>query len=344
MPRIHSSMQRRTGSLVIALKQQALERFFPGGFPEVPEKRNMPVFFEVTNNPAPGQWAARLRELNASVLVSSWSTPSLRAFAETPESCPLNYVCHLTGSVRRLIPEALIRHGLLVSNWGPLVSPQVAEHALLLILAALRDITAWPAGLRADTWKQGISTRTLRDKRVGIFGFGAIARELVTLLRPFGVSLRAWSAGVPGHFIREHGVEPAVSQENLFSDADVLVSCEALTPSTHGAITAALLARLPDNALFVNIARGALVDQAALEAESLSGRIRVALDVYGAEPLPPDNPLRRAPGAVLSPHIAGPTDDADPLIGQFAIQNLKRYFSGLTPEAVVSPEAYARST
>ncbi len=335
-----------SGALVLALSNKDTDRFFPSGFPtDALSDLGIPLHLERPNRAlSPEQWAARLRELNATVLVSAWSTPSLYFFETEPEICPLAYVCHLAGSVRQLIPAALIERGLLVTNWGPLVAPQVAEHALLLILAGLRDLPSWPAGLSADAWQRGLNTRMLCGKRVGIYGFGAIARELAAFLRPFNVGLQAWSHGVSDNLIREYDAVPASSLEALFASSDILVVCEALTPATQRSVSRQLLSRLPDQALFVNIARGGLVDHSALEAEVLSGRLRVALDVHDIEPIPADSPLRHAPGAVLSPHIAGPTHDAYPRIGQFAVQNLRRYFAGQRPDAVITAEAYARST
>ena len=106
-----------------------------------------------------------------------------------------------------------------------------------------------------------------------------VARALVPLLRPFGVTIAAYSAGVPAALMQQAGITPAESLHALFADSEVLFECEALTPATQGCVTAELLGALPDDAVFVNVGRGQVVEEAALVHEARSGRLRLALDV-----------------------------------------------------------------
>lgn len=295
-----------------------------------------------------GDWIALLEELKPDVILSCWATPRLPASIRETDR-PLRYLCHLSGSVRKVVPRELIQDGLLVTNWGRAAAFEVAEHALLFILASLRSLPLWAAALRTPLERQQatvdrLATRSLRRQRIGLHGFGGVARELLGLLAPFGVRCRVFSAGVPASFIQEHGAEAVSSLEELFSTSDVLVECEALTPVTVGSVTGSLLDRLPQDAVFVNVGRGAVVEEAALAERAASGRLRVASDVFADEPLKNDSPFWRAPCGLYSPHIAGPTQDANRLLGQSALRNLERFFAGGQPENLVTLTEYDRST
>ncbi len=295
----------------------------------------------------PEVWAARLAEWRPEVLLSAWNTPPLPAAWLARPDCPLRYLCHVTGSVRQIVPRTFIERGGLVTNWGEAVSGLVAEHGLLLMLAALRNLGGWPGFIARPAETRQLTelrTRTLFGLRVGLHGFGSIARALIPLLKPFGVILTAYSAGVPAEFYARHGVQAAASLSALFAGSDVLIECESLTPATTGAVTGALLAALPDDAVFVNIGRGAVVDEAALLREAASGRLRVALDVSAAEPLTPDSPVVRSGRILLSPHIGGPTADRYTDCGARALANVARFLDGRPPDSALSLAAYDRAT
>ncbi len=292
-------------------------------------------------------WRERLDELAPSILVSAWRTPPIPSdWVQAPE-CPLRYVCHLAGSVRRLVPRAFLERGGVVTNWGTRAAAAVAEHALLLALGALRNSPGWSAFMRQPPETRAakqLATRSLFDRRVGLHGFGAIARELVALLRPFRPALAAYSAGVPAAVMTELGVEPCVSLEELFARSEVIFDCEALTPATTGSVTAEVLAALPDDGVFVNVGRGRIVDEDALLREARSGRIRVAVDVTAREPIAPTSPWLQEPRVLVSPHIGGPTLDLYPELGRHALRNLQHFLSGQPTEATVTCEFYDRST
>jgi len=194
--------------------------------------------------------------------------------------------------------------------------------------------------------KENIPTRSLRGKKIGIHGLGAIARHLISLLKPFGVTISCHSAGVPAELFEEQGVRRCDSLEELVSGIDVMVECEAWTPETEGSVDARILGLLPDGAVFVNVGRGALVDEDALARLATEGKINLAIDVYQEEPLPLDSPLMLVPDVLLSPHIAGPTRDSLPLCGDLALDNLKHYLSGKPGQIknVVTLEIYDRTT
>lgn len=295
------------------------------------------------------EWSALLGRLRPEVLVAAWATPALPAGFFEARDCPLNYVCFLTGSVRRLVPRAFIERGGIVTNWGDAVARQVAEHALLLLLAALRRLPEWRPHLERAMESQkthafSLATRTLHGRTVTVHGFGQIAREFIRLVAPFNVTVRAFSEGVPVEYMRRHGAEPVATLAALFDGAEILVECEALNPRTEQSVNAALLDRLAPGAIFVNVGRGAVVDEAALIERAARGDLQLALDVYASEPPPKGWAMLEVPGAVLAPHIGGPTLDCLPALGARAAENVRRYLVGEPPNQPITADVYDRAT
>lgn len=292
-------------------------------------------------------WDRALKSRRCRVLVTGWGTPAVAPELTTLGGGSIDYICHLGGAIRQVVSREMIASGLLVSNWGTTIAPLVAEHALLLILAALRNLPYWPTYMRqwaAPTGKDVIATRSLRSKKVGLYGLGAIARELVAHLRPFSVEISAFSAGVPSALFAESGVKEAESLRALCHDSDVLVCCEALLPRTKHSLNRETLGCLPRGAVFVNVARGPIVDEGALLEVARDRELRLGLDVFSCEPLPMDSPLFSLPGTVLSPHIAGPTHDFYGNCGDYAVANIARYAKGERPESQVTAAIYDRAT
>jgi phosphoglycerate dehydrogenase-like enzyme len=296
-----------------------------------------------------GKWEKLLRSLKPDVLISCWETPGVSETFAHDETLSVKYFCHLTGGIKGIVSRDMIERGILVSNWGGTISHTIAEHALLLTLGTLRSMPLWRPHMTESSnspAKVAIPTRSLHGKKVGIHGFGAIVRHLISLLKPFGVSISSYSAGVPAHLFKEQGVHRCESLDELASTSEIFIELEALTPETRGSVDARILSLLPHGTVFVNVGRGAVIDETALATIAATGKITVGLDVYTKEPLPLDSPLLKIPSALLSPHIAGPTQDALPLCGDFALSNLRHYLSG-QPEKIegkVTLEIYDRTT
>jgi phosphoglycerate dehydrogenase-like enzyme len=296
----------------------------------------------------PGQpdsaWEETLARWNPEVLVAAWSTPALPIEWLKNPACRLRYVCVVTGSVSHVVPRAFLERGGLVTNWGDAATASVAEQALLLTLGALRSAPRWRDAINRTIPLDALRTKPLRGQRVGLHGFGRIAVRLARLLQPFDVELRAFSAGVPAEIFARERVTPAASLEELFAWSDVLIECEALTPTTKGVVSAAVLARLRDDAVFVNVGRGRVVDEDALVREARAGRIRIATDVMTHEPVTAASPLCQVPGVLVSPHIGGPTYAEIAQLGGAARENVRRYLDGRPVNSVVTLEIFDRST
>jgi phosphoglycerate dehydrogenase-like enzyme len=328
--------------LVAALTAQEVSDFLP--CPQFSEIRALADTFVLLDPTASGDagFPERLLAANPDVLLAGWKTPPL------PSVLPprLRYVCYLAGSVRKLVDRAHLESGLLVTNWGGSVSRVVAECSLMLTLVCLRRAGHWMSAMRRPgVWKDGrTETASLFGRRVGLHGFGLIARELTRLLGPFGVDIGVCAPESDPALYAAFGVRRTSSLEELFASNDVVIELAPLNPETMGIVTERLLRLIPAGGVFVNVGRGAVVDEEALLRVAREGRIQVGLDVYATEPLPADSGLRTLPNVALLPHLGGPTTDRCRDAGAFAERNLRAYASGRGLESVISPEVFDVST
>jgi phosphoglycerate dehydrogenase-like enzyme len=287
-------------------------------------------------------FAAELSRINPEVMITCWSTPAL------PAALPaaLRYVCHLTGSVRHLVRRAHLAQGLLVTNWGNTISRTVAECALYHVLACLRRGPHWTRTLQHDGgWRNGFEqVRSLFERRVGVHGYGAVARELLKLLAPFGCTTSVCAPDFDDTAARTTGAARAANLDELFSGHDIIIEVAPLNSATKGCVTEHHLRLLPPGAVFVNVARAAIVDEAALLLLATEGQLRVGLDVFVEEPLPAASGFRQLPEVSLTPHIAGPTLDrySDATAG--ALRNLQAYAAKEPLSAVITLQDYDQAT
>ncbi len=329
-------------SLLAAITAQEMREFLPE--PLLGEVRSIAACFDHldTVNLETADFHRALAAANPEVLVTCWKTPPLPA--QLPPN--LRYVCYLAGTIKQQITREHLASGLLVTNWGGSISRIVAECALYHILAGLRRTTYWTLAMhRERSWKNGdTETASLFGRRVGLHGFGRVARELITLLRPFGCAISAYAPEVDARLAASHGIKAAVSLETLFAENEIIVELAPLIPETTGVVTEKLLRLIRPGGMFVNVGRGAVVDEAALLRVAREGKIAVGLDVFSVEPLPADSGFRGLPNVSLTPHIAGPTTDRRCDAGKFAVENLRAYAAGRPLQAVITGPVYDLST
>ena len=186
----------------------------------------------------------------------------------------------------------------------------MAEATVLMILAALYDLNRAQGRLRQNLWRPPqLTARSLRGKTVGFVGFGRIGRETARLLAPFGATLQYCAR----HDADLAGLPPVVRADldTLMRTSDVVVVLASLNEQSRGLVSADKLRLMKKTAFLVNVARGAIVDEAALAAALKAGTIAgAALDCFAVEPLPPDSPLRKLPNVILDaaydrPHRRG---------------------------------------
>jgi phosphoglycerate dehydrogenase-like enzyme len=332
----------RPAFILTAVTGQELVDFLPE--PLLTDLRGLTDRFShlSTENLNPLEFARNLAESNPEVLITCWKTPSLPA--QLPSN--LRYVCHLSGSIRKILTRSHLEKGLVVSNWGGSISRIVAEWALFHILSCLRRATFWTISMHHEGgWKNGdTETASLFGRRVGLHGFGQVARELVGLLRPFGCHISAFAPDLDAVTESQYGVKSAASLETLFSENEIIVELAPLIPATTRIVTERLLRLIRPGGIFVNVGRGAVVDEAALLRVAKEGKIALGLDVFTVEPLPLDSGFRGLPNVTLTPHLAGPTTDRRRDAGEFALENIRAYVKGEPMKAVITPRTYDAST
>src|SRR4051812_21904430 len=258
------------------------------------------------------------------------------ALAEVPR---LRLVQTLTAGYNSLLPH--LPQGVALANAFGVHDASTSELAVALALAALRGIPDYVRDAEHGRW-QPQQRRALADRRVLVVGYGGVGKGVAARLAPFEASVTAVASrpretgpdGVPVHGVDEL---PALLPEH-----DVVVLATPLTDATRGLVDTAFLAAMPDGALLVNVARGAVVDTPALVAELQSGRLQAALDVTDPEPLPADHPLWTAPGVLISPHVGGATSAFFPRAVRMLRTQLDRLATGAPLHGIVVPNEWSR--
>jgi phosphoglycerate dehydrogenase-like enzyme len=223
---------------------------------------------------------------------------------------------------------------LWTSAKGAYAAP-VAEHALALILAMLRQI---PERVRAESWGRQAG-KTLYGARVVILGAGGIAQEFIRLTVPFGTKITVVRR-TADPIEAAHRTIRTNQLAEVLPEADVLLLATPLTAETAGIIGAPELAALPKDAVLINVARGGLVRTQDLIAALAQGQIAgAALDVTDPEPLPTNHPLWKEPRALITPHTADTADMIRPLLARRVADNIRRYRAGKQLIGIVDPAA-----
>lgn len=291
--------------------------------------------------------AAILRE--AEIAITAWGAARCPdAIADAPGA--LRYVCNVTGELARFLPVTYVEKGILVSNWGDYPANGVAEGAMALLLAVLKDLHAQIDHVRNDGWKMDMHYHggSLSDAVVGIYGLGVIGRRFLELIQPYGAKLRVFD---PYLTEAPPGCELVGSLRELFDGARIIVIHAALTAETRNAINAELLALLPRHGVVINTARGGIIDQDALFRELESGRLRAGLDVLEPDSLAEGHPARKWKNLILTAHRIdhGWPDFNEPpttlnRMQEICIDNIERYLRGEKPRFLYDRERYLRST
>jgi len=281
------------------------------------------------------------------VLLTIWGNVEVpAALAVRPGK--LRYICNLSGSLKEWIPAEIAESSIQVTNWGDAPANGVAEGAMALLLAVMKDIPSHVLNVRAQKW--GIPEcvgGSLYGMRVGIYGMGVIGRRFAEMLQPFGAVVTAFDPYVDE---LPEGCTRVESLAALFDGVDAIVVHAGRSPETIGSITAELLAMLPDNGIVINTSRGELFDQAALFEELLAGRLRAGLDVLSVtDTLEENDPIRQIPNCIFTAHCVG-AEEWPVYPGKMArmyeigLDNLKRFRDGEPLRFVMDPVRYARST
>ena len=281
----------------------------------------------------------------AEILISQGLLPD-------PEMVPnLRWVQFNSAGIDSHINHPLfIDSSVIATNMSGAISWQIGEYVLMMLLAFGQKLPKliryqmekhWPKGKEKS---QNLMPLELRDSTVGIVGYGSIGRQVARLLVPFGATVLAVKKDVrhpeDQGYIRDgmgdsHGnffdrLYPPEALHSMLSECDSVVLTLPLTEETHHVIDEEALKAMKKSAYLVNVGRGELIDQqalvTALTAKQIAG---AALDVFEKEPLPPDSPLWDLENVIISPHVAGLSQNLESEMVSLFVENLNRYLAEL---------------
>ena len=247
----------------------------------------------------------------------------------------LQWIHSTAAGVSQLMYPELRNSGVMVTNPSGIFSVPMAEHAMGMILALVRnfpdavrfqDLAKWS---QQDLWDRPQHLTEINGSVLLIIGYGSIGRELAKRAQAF--AMRVWGVTRTGKGDAAHAekILPAAELLEALPHADYVVIAAPDTPETKHLIGAEQIASVKCGARLINIGRGSLLDEAALIAALQSGKLSgAALDVTSVEPLPADSPLWRAPNLFITPHTSGVSDRLWQRQTELLLRLLEEWFAG----------------
>jgi len=315
-------------------------------FPEVVAR--LEQYFEVESNQSDQSWSkaelvARLRDK-----VGAFTTGGDRIDAEVLAACPQLKICaNMAVGYNNFDIEAMTAAGVLATNAPDVLTETTADFGFALMMATARRITESEHYLRAGQWTKWsfdmFAGSDIHGATLGILGMGRIGQGIAKRgALGFGMKVIYHNRSRLDAALEAECKASYVSKEDLLKTADHLVLVLPYSPASHHTIGAAELALMKPTATLVNIARGGIVDDAALAAALRNRTIAAAgLDVFEGEPqVHPD--LLTVPNVVLTPHIASATIPTRLAMANLAADNLIQFFSQGKPLTPLNPEVLAK--
>ncbi len=273
---------------------------------------------------------ARRDPLPSTAAVAEFYVPSylgdsatIEVIAEMPK---LRYLQLLTAGVDKALPY--LRDGLTLMNARGVHDSSTAELTLALVLTSLRNIAGY-LRLGPQQWSVRHTEPSLFNKEVAIIGAGSVGSEIGRVFSALGARVEMISRSGSGS---SRALRDA---DDLLHGADIVILVVPLTSETRHLADKTFFAKLKTSALFVNVARGEVVDTDALVSELQIGRLSAALDVTDPEPLPSDHPLWKLHNCIITPHIGGATDAFLPKARRMVSENLERLSRGVEPLNII---------
>lgn len=278
----------------------------------------------------------------ADFVFTGWGAPSIH---ELLPLCPrLKAIFFAGGTANYMLSQELWDRGILFTSSYFANAVPVAEYSLAAILLGLKG--GWRAIMDTKLSHQYIRRTDVPGSygtTVGLISCGAIARELLRLLRPLDLRSLVYDPFTSDGEIRSLGAEPA-GLEEIFATAEVVSLHSPELDETRGMITGKHLATMKTGATFINTARGSLVKETELfEVAQQRPDLQFVLDVVHPEPPATDSPLFTLPNVILTPHIAGAMGGECRRMGQYMVEELERYLAGQPLRWPITPELAIRS-
>ena len=240
----------------------------------------------------------------------------------------LKWVHAMASGVGQLQSAGLEKTDALLTNSAGIVAAPIAEFVLARILAAWKRFPALEQMQRDRLWTRNHG-RSLAGSTIGIVGYGAIGSAVAGRAKALGMRVVATRRNLPPGDPAVDRFYPVSALAALLAESDAVVLCAPETPETFHLFDRDAFAAMKPGSYFCNVARGSLVDEPALIAALESGHLSgAAIDVAQTEPLPPEDPLWRAPNLAISPHSAAALEDYFTLVWRLFRENMRRYLAG----------------
>ena len=263
---------------------------------------------ELTRGSGEAELIANLRDADAILVTSAQIN---RAVVESMPRCKL--IVRYGVGLDTLDVPAATEHGIVVAHFPDFCQPEVANHAIMLLLTCAKKLTSIDRAVRDGRWRPGplAPMGAIHEQTLGLLAFGNIAREVAPRAQALGLQVIAFDPYVADEAFQRLAVERIGSLEELLGRSDYVSVHLPLTPQTHHLMGAEQFQHMKRSAYLINTSRGPIVDEAALVAALREGTIAGAgLDVFESEPLPADSPLVTMENVVLTPHSASYSDPA----------------------------------
>lgn len=237
----------------------------------------------------------------------------------------LRWIQSSAAGLDHCLAPSVVQSDITVTSASGLFADQVAEQTMAILVGLLRGLSVFfRAGLRREFIRR--PTRDLHGATVGILGFGGNGRRLAEVLAPFRVRTVAtdmFPINRPDHVDQ---LWPVDGLDDLLQQSDIVILCVPLTEQTRGMIAAPELAKMKQDAVLINVARGQCVVESDLVAALESGHLAGAgLDVTEVEPLPPSSKLWEMPNVIITPHVGAQSARRYDDVTNFFCENLRRY-------------------
>jgi len=271
------------------------------------------------------EWNSLLKHYDA--VISSWPTPMLNDEILAGND-KLKIVGHAAGSVADLVSETLYDMGIKVTTANGIMAKEVAQWCVMMTLMGSRNLIKYASlDNRAKmSWNKRMEARSLSNMSVGIWGYGAISKSYIKILKSLGPNkISVCSEHTSAEKLHEQGIEK-VSLEKLVSQSDIIVLLAGMTPQNKGRIDAEMLTTIKDGAVLLNCGRAALIDEKDMIDELAKKRFTACLDVYHQEPLPDNSLLYCMDNVIMTPHTGG-CASVDKYIPEI-LKEFKKFFSG----------------
>ncbi len=237
------------------------------------------------------------------ILITHWAAPKIDSDVLLNAN-RLKLIAHGAGSIYGLVDECVFDKKITLISANKVMAKYVAETVLANILTVYQQTEYFTSIMKSGNWKKSPDDysrpKSLYGAKISFIGFGMVGHFLYNLLKAFNIQCLIYDP-----YLKDESLKITSSLDKALSFGDIVTVHASLTEETRGLLTKEKLSLIKDNALFVNSARGQIVNEPALISELTSGRLFAILDVFEHEPLSKKSPLRKLPNVLTQPHISG---------------------------------------